>query len=267
MTGWASPLVEARCHPAFFVDRPPDSRWPWARPFAEASAGYPELARSVPAGPRGTLANERVVRPGRYEVDAKVERPCHLLLKATYHPGWRATVDGQPIAPVMVAPAFVAVPLAPGQHHVVLEYRPGAFRLILLVLGLLVLGLAALAERRGIGPWLDRLASRLPVLSRPRLLQLGVLASLLGLALLAGRSLFQLKLMSGHDTFEYLPRAVEFHRNLEAGVWLPRWAPDLGGGYGYPFFVFQPPALLLPGLVFSTAWAQGWWPRRTWRVR
>ena len=33
-----------------------------------------------------------------------------------------------------------------------------------------------------------------------------------------------------------------FKAALDAGVWYPRWLPDLKGGYGYPTFVFYQPA-------------------------
>jgi hypothetical protein len=60
-------------------------------------------------------------------------------------------------------------------------------------------------------------------------------------AVLAGLPLFHLKLMSGHDALAYLPRYVEFYEGLKAGVLFPRWAPDLGWGYGEPTFNFNPP--------------------------
>jgi uncharacterized membrane protein len=59
--------------------------------------------------------------------------------------------------------------------------------------------------------------------------------------LAAGLPLLQLQQMSGHDTTEYLPRNVEFFRALADGQLVPRWAPDLDGGYGQPLFLFNPP--------------------------
>ena len=47
--------------------------------------------------------------------------------------------------------------------------------------------------------------------------------------------------VSGGDTFVYIPRLVEFHENIRNGIWLPRWAPDLGQGEGQPLFLFVPP--------------------------
>jgi hypothetical protein len=70
------------------------------------------------------------------------------------------------------------------------------------------------------------------------------------LALLAGLPLFQFKVMRGHDALEYLPRTIEFQRALSAGQLLPRWAPDLSGGYGQPFFNFNPPLFYYAATAF-----------------
>jgi hypothetical protein len=69
------------------------------------------------------------------------------------------------------------------------------------------------------------------------------LAALGALTLLAGLPLFQFKLMSGHDSLAYLPRHVEFYQGLLDGEIVPRWAGDLGAGYGEPTFNFNPPLL------------------------
>ncbi len=44
------------------------------------------------------------------------------MLKASYDPGWKVTVDGQPAATEMVAPALVGVTVSPGFHTVVFTY-------------------------------------------------------------------------------------------------------------------------------------------------
>src|SRR5262249_16154984 len=55
--------------------------------------------------------------------------------------------------------------------------------------------------------------------------------------------LFSSGVLEGHDAYSYLPRLVEFHENVMHGILLPRWAPDLGRGYGQPLFIFRPPLL------------------------
>ena len=101
------------------------------------------------AGPsRGTVLSEEL-GSNFFAADVTVERDSWLLLKATYHPNWRATVDGVQADTVMLMPSFVGVQLPPGEHKVLLEYRPRRLRMILLILGLLTLPLIALAEMRG----------------------------------------------------------------------------------------------------------------------
>ncbi|MBL8058368.1 MAG: glycosyltransferase family 39 protein [Anaerolineales bacterium] len=43
-----------------------------------------------------------------------------------------------------------------------------------------------------------------------------------------------------NDALTHLYRAIQLDRLLPAGVWLPRWAPDLVFGYGYPVFNYFP---------------------------
>jgi hypothetical protein len=76
------------------------------------------------------------------------------------------------------------------------------------------------------------------------------LAAVAGLSLLAALPVFQFKEMSGHDSTAYLPRFVEFYEGLKGGTIVPRWAPDLGAGYGEPTFNFNPPLLYYLGSFF-----------------
>ncbi len=76
------------------------------------------------------------------------------------------------------------------------------------------------------------------------------LAAVALLTLLAALPLFQFKEMAGHDSLAYLPRFVEFWENLKHGIMVPRWAPDLGAGYGEPTFNFNPPLLYYVGSLF-----------------
>ena len=119
------------------------------RPLPLSAAGDVFPAVEAFAGPfRGAVVSEEA-GSNFFAADVNVERESMLLLKATYHPNWRATVDGVKTETVMLMPSFVGVPLTPGDHKVRMEYRPRRLRLILLCLGLLNLSLIALAEMRG----------------------------------------------------------------------------------------------------------------------
>jgi hypothetical protein len=103
-------------------------------------------ARPWEGAPGEILAAERTGEDFRIRVRA--DRATHVLLRVTYHPLWRATVDGQPVRPLHVMPSYLAVPVAAGEHEVQLAYRPGRSRAVLVVLGgVALLGLAG-AERR-----------------------------------------------------------------------------------------------------------------------
>jgi uncharacterized membrane protein YfhO len=97
--------------------------------------------------PRGRVLAERVGN-GAYQAQVEVARRSTLLLKVTYHPNWRATVDGDPAETMMVMPSYVGVRLPTGTHDVCLEYRPRSLRRVFLIAGLLALPLIAMIERR-----------------------------------------------------------------------------------------------------------------------
>ena len=117
------------------------------------------LARLDPsAGPsRGAIISEEIGN-NYFAADVTVERDSMLLLKATYHPNWRATVNGEKTDTVMLMPSFVGIQLPRGDHRVRIEYRPRRLRMILLGLGLITLLLIAMGEKRGIA-YSDRLAA------------------------------------------------------------------------------------------------------------
>jgi uncharacterized membrane protein YfhO len=87
-------------------------------------------------------------------VRARSSGPALMTISRTYHPSWQAEIDGVP-APILRANhALMAVPLAPGDHRVVLRYRP---RIVYLAAGvtattwaiaLLVTAMAAILEFR-----------------------------------------------------------------------------------------------------------------------
>jgi len=253
----ASDLPRLKQHPAVFFRGTTDD-YQQHFPLAQAGEAIP-LASFPLEPPRGRVISE-AVESNAYLAEVEVERQSMLMLKATYHPNWHAYVDGAETDTVMLMPSYVGVKVAPGAHHVRLEYRSRPVRGYLLIVGLLALSLIALAEWRReelarlTGPLnLGRLSALVgrsalkaaswgPYLAaRERLIpHLPYLGGLALMALLAGLPLFQFKIMSGHDALVYLPRAVEFYEGLKAGQLFPRWAPDLSAGYGQPLF-FNPP--------------------------
>ena len=158
----ASGLPEAKQHPVVAMGSP-------TQEIPSSFSDAPDVISETEAlaGPdRGTLLGEEF-GSNYFTADVTVERASVLLLKAGYHPNWRATVDGKEADTVMLMPGFVGVELPPGEHQVRLEYKPRRLRAILLILGLLVLPAIAIAEnrRRSIHDWLQpRLLGRIPSL-------------------------------------------------------------------------------------------------------
>jgi hypothetical protein len=102
---------------------------------------------SVPAGPRGEVLS--VDRQGDdFLAEVRVDRPCWLILKMSFHPDWRARVDGVDVEPVQLMPSYVGVALEPGARRVELRYEPGPLKAWLASAGLLILAGLFVIERR-----------------------------------------------------------------------------------------------------------------------
>ncbi len=215
---------------------------------------FPEPGfRSQPADARlepgddaelGAILRERG-EGGRVAADVAIAGAhAWVMLKATWHPGWRARVDGVPAPTSHVTPGFVAVRVPGGAHEVSLEYAPGPLKSVLLWLAPLVfLGALALERRGSVARAGDRLAraierAREAVVRSARAREI---AGVLGLALVAGMPLLLDGHGSGHDAIVHPARVVEAHESFRHGILLPRWAPDLSSGQGQPLFLFVPP--------------------------
>ena len=207
----------------------------------------PALARVSPDDPLprsasfpfpGSIAGERHEGENHFAT-VQAARASYVLYKTTWHPNWRATVDGNPVKTAMLSPGFIGVPVAAGMHELQLTYRSEAWRAILMIFGPLIgMGLI-FAERRGLVP--EPAEVRLPQFAIPQPARIPALLFLLALPVCL--SLLNSRLPEGHDATEYLPRMVEFHENIRNGVLLPRWAPDLSHGTGQPLFLYNPPVL------------------------
>ena len=136
----ASPLPSVRRHPLL------------GGHVSAATVG--SLTVALAAGELGRVVAEQTERQG-WSATVSANQPAYALVKATYHPWWRAEVDGVRTDTVMLAPGFVAVPLSAGEHHLRVAYRPPRWKTLLAILGPLALLALAAAERRVVA-MLDR---------------------------------------------------------------------------------------------------------------
>lgn len=156
-----SGLLELKRHPQISINGSPKLQPLGARPNTVISSQAlseglslgsrdelnSSIAQASPGPSRGSIISEDVGRD-YFSTTVDVERESMLMLKVTYHPNWRATVDGSEVDTVMLMPGFTGVQLSPGEHDVTLEYRSRNLRKALLILGFLTLISIGLLERR-----------------------------------------------------------------------------------------------------------------------
>lgn len=59
------------------------------------------------------------------------------------------------------------------------------------------------------------------------------------------------RLPATHEGYRYLLLSDWFSGAIAAGVWYPRWLPEMNGGFGYPEFVFYQPAYFFINALLS----------------
>lgn len=124
--------LDALCDPGFD---------PWSEVLLSHSPPVtfpPSTARTT--GEQPSISREG---PDRVLIEAWLSAPGFLVLTDTYYPGWRATVDGEPVEILPANHAFRAVQVDRGKHTVVFEYAPLSFRLGAWITATSVLLLAA----------------------------------------------------------------------------------------------------------------------------
>jgi hypothetical protein len=107
----------------------------------------PELNAYVPGGSPSAGDVVRVVRcdPDRVELDATLDRPGIVVLADVHYPGWTLTIDGR-AAPIYRANRMMrGAAVGAGRHTLVYTFRPLSFRVGLVVSGLGLALLGALA--------------------------------------------------------------------------------------------------------------------------
>lgn len=144
-------------------------------PVMRGQGGSPTAVRLLDLAGRSPSVDQASgspQRPGRLErtrIDldggsirtrARFDRPGAVLVKANWHPRWRATVDGRAVPVAAVAPTWMAVPVAAGDHEVVVRYVPWAWTPWLLAAGAGAVLIGAAWSRRTRWPGAKRRLGR-----------------------------------------------------------------------------------------------------------
>lgn len=139
-------------------DDPAASRFlRWDYPERRKDRASPAESGSAPVS--GAILSQQIASDRmEFSVDAKT--PAALVIKITYHPQWRVTIDGVEAHTFMVSPSYLAVQIAPGAHRVIAEYESSAVKKVLMVIGLAGL-IVACAWRRRIGIVAEKAADAL----------------------------------------------------------------------------------------------------------
>ncbi len=80
--------------------------------------------------------------PNRIELEVKSDKSAILVSSESYYPGWRAAIDGQTVATLLVNTAFRGVHVPAGTHRATFMYHSTSFRIgtfiSILALGILL---------------------------------------------------------------------------------------------------------------------------------
>ena len=109
--------------------------------FDGGSTPPPSSSYTAPytGSPGRVLTSSESLDNGRFEGTVTANHASWVMLKESYAPHWRATVDGKPVKTAMLAPAFVGVPVPAGTHHVVFQYHSQSDYPLLFAIGALTL--------------------------------------------------------------------------------------------------------------------------------
>lgn len=129
-----------------------------ARRLAVVDEPLPGLADG-PAAPGGSAAIVAYA-PDRVELRASAPGRGLVVLSDLHFPGWRATVDGRDAPIERVDYLLRGVLVDPGEHRIVMEYRPWSWRAGWIVSLAAALGLLLLVMWKGARRWPGRSSVR-----------------------------------------------------------------------------------------------------------
>lgn len=102
----------------------------------DGGQSQPDTVTEVPSSrPGQVIAQSHEKEVGIFSADVTLDRAGVVLLKASFDPRWKVTVDGKTRPARMMAPSFVGVDVGPGSHEVTFTYKTFPHYPLLLTLG------------------------------------------------------------------------------------------------------------------------------------
>ena len=116
-------LFPVRARAAVFEDILETGRWPEFDPATTVL-----LASPTASGDSRRPGEVHILRYGQTRIELEAVSPDGgwVVVHDVWHPWWQATVDGRPTRIERANVLFRAVPVPPGRHTVVMEFRPFA---------------------------------------------------------------------------------------------------------------------------------------------
>ena len=121
-TTW--PRVQAR---EAVLETPAEGFDPRPQQTDQQAAGSEQPAGSLIQNPKSKIQNLGYV-PGAIDLQVTAAAPAWLIVNESWAPGWRAAVDGQPVALWRANYLVQSVGVPAGTHIVTLRYDPGSVR-------------------------------------------------------------------------------------------------------------------------------------------
>src|SRR3989344_1165183 len=101
--------------------------------FADYPLTFPEATVS---GKTIDFSNDKPGSHHTYKGEVTIPEGCtncFTLFKMTYHPGWKATLDGKESEIYPIFPFFMSLPTSPGKHTVEFTYQPSNLKIAIII--------------------------------------------------------------------------------------------------------------------------------------
>ena len=96
--------------------------------LADHGGGVTVVGRQSAKGTGTAVVDSFSLTANRARAEVHTDTNALILFSMNDDPGWRARVDGRSVPIVVADGALMSVEVAPGDHHIELDYRPRSFR-------------------------------------------------------------------------------------------------------------------------------------------